>query len=215
MLTAFALAYVSLASTLLVAILSILLNQYRFDRGATLFRCYFLLAAITELILVWLRSERHNNMVVVNIFCLVQFTLIMLALASWPSARGARMFILTIGVLTAIVLGVFVYPSLNQSAFDPIGTAVQNLVLTIISGYMLIHLTRDRSEFLFMNYKFWFAVAVFIYFSVSATMFATANMLVENGTFLRKYTWVINSVLTLMANMCYVKGLLCLPMKRN
>jgi hypothetical protein len=211
----FTLAYVSIVTMILVALAALLLKNRSYDKGSLWFKTYFILAAITEVVLFILMKLKINSMPVANTFSIAQFFLLSTGMVFWVNRPGLRKVLQFITCLIALVLAIYVLGTLHKKVFDTFSITTENVLLMILSAVILVQLTGDSSQFLFKNHKFWFAVAVFLYFSVSAIVFATANFLLEDQVYLRRYTWVINLVMSIIANMLYLKGILCLPMKKN
>ncbi|MBL0340832.1 MAG: hypothetical protein IPP71_07865 [Bacteroidetes bacterium] len=118
-------------------------------------------------------------------------------------------------LLTFTILTIKVFSNIDSKEFDIPSLAIENSILLLISATVLVNLTGDTEQYLFKNYRFWMALAVFMYFSVSTIVFATGNFLLDDHVYLRRYTWIIHSILSMVANLLYIKGILCLPNKKK
>jgi hypothetical protein len=215
LLLSFTFAYVSIVTMVLVALAALLLKNREYDKGSLWFKTYFIVAAITDIVLFILMQTKTNSMPVANSFSVAQFFLLSTGIVFWVNRPGLRKVLQFATCLIALVLAIYVLGTLHKKVFDSFSITIENVLLMILSAVILIQLTGDSSQFLFKNHKFWFAVAVFLYFSVSAIVFATANFLIGDQIYLRRYTWIINVIMSILANILYLKGILCLPLKKN
>ncbi|HMT29605.1 MAG TPA: hypothetical protein PKD91_10030 [Bacteroidia bacterium] len=215
MLAILILAYTSMVTTIIVA-LFVYFNKYRiFDSGSSIFRVYFFIAAAVDILLFILQSMKIHNIAVMNLFSLAQFLLIALALNQWMKNELLKKTIRIFSLIAFSVLTVKILINIELKDFDTFSLAVENIILVICSSIVMINLTGDTRQYLFKNYRFWITLAVFIYFSVSTVVFATGNLLIDDHVYVRRYTWVINSIMSIVANSLYLKGILCLPIKKN
>ena len=155
-----------------------------------------------------------NNMHIGNLFFLTQCIILSLLLLLWIRSntfKNTLTILLSIVVLFGLIRFFFINPF---EKFDVISVTLESIVLVMVSGIALFYIGSETEILLFKNPKFWFATAIFIYFSVSIVIFCTANFLIDDKTHVRKYTWIINSLLTILTNIFYVTGLLCLQKKR-
>ncbi len=204
-----------MVTTIIVA-LFVYFNKYRiFDSGSSIFRVYFFIAAAVDILLFILQSMKIHNIAVMNLFSLAQFLLIALALNQWMKNELLKKTIRIFSLIAFSVLTVKILINIELKDFDTFSLAVENIILVICSSIVMINLTGDTRQYLFKNYRFWITLAVFIYFSVSTVVFATGNLLIDDHVYVRRYTWVINSIMSIVANSLYLKGILCLPIKKN
>lgn len=206
--------YISGFTTVMVALVALFTSKRYFDRGSNLMRIYIYIAAATEIIMFVYVMNNANNLQIANVFCLVQFFVVYLALTSWLPNNKIKLWLNIFLVFAMLLLTGYFISIFSYRYFDSFSSSIEGVMLAVLSAYVLYHLTGDHSDYLYRNYKFWFVVAVFIYFSVTSIVFATSNYVLKNSLFLRDYTWVINSFLTILANAFYIKGLLCLKKKK-
>ncbi|MBL0341324.1 MAG: hypothetical protein IPP71_10520 [Bacteroidetes bacterium] len=215
MLAILILAYTSMVTTIIVAIF-VYFNKYKiFDSGSRIFRIYFFIAAGVDILLFILQSLKIHNIAVMNLFSLAQFLLIALALNHWMKNELFKKILRISSLIAFSALTVKILVNIELKEFDTFSLAIENIILVICSSIVMINLTGDTRQYLFKNYRFWITLAVFIYFSVSTVVFATGNLLIDDHVYVRRYTWVINSIMSIIANSLYIKGILCLPIKKN
>lgn len=204
-----------MVTTIIVAIF-VYFNKYKiFDSGSRIFRIYFFIAAGVDILLFILQSLKIHNIAVMNLFSLAQFLLIALALNHWMKNELFKKILRISSLIAFSALTVKILVNIELKEFDTFSLAIENIILVICSSIVMINLTGDTRQYLFKNYRFWITLAVFIYFSVSTVVFATGNLLIDDHVYVRRYTWVINSIMSIIANSLYIKGILCLPIKKN
>lgn len=210
------LAYFSAVSTILLPpITSLIKLQFlKQNRVFHLFFYYFIFAAAIEL-LTWLMSLKQiNNILIGNVFFLLQCIILSLLLLNWIEDRNNKIIlkiILLLTVICALVRTVLFNPA---EELDNISISLEGIVLILISGFALFTVSAETEIPLLKNPKLWFCAAVFIYFSLNMAVFCTGNFLMEDRSPLRKYTWMINSVLTIISNIFYSIGILWSRPKR-
>jgi len=211
----YVLTYLSIGTMVLTAMVTLLLRNKFYDTGSNYFKIYFVIAAITDVTLGILQYNGMNNLQVANVFGVTQFFLLSMGLLSWYRNNELRRLMFLILALTALVLAIYVLGNLHKNTLDTYSMTIGNLMLVVLSALVLLQLTGDRTQFLIKNYRFWFAVSVFLYFTVSSVLLSTADILIDEHFYLRRYTWVLNSILSIVANSLFIKGILCLPLKRT
>lgn len=207
-------AQVSAICTLLIGLLILLFWHRANETGVKYFRYYFLLAAITDSVMTVYGWYGFNNMLVANLFCVFRFPLIALTFLPWMLSetyrRAGTLVIVIVSLLFAMVV---LTDDLNK--MNTVVITVQNLLFAMMAAMALFRVTGDHSRYLTDNHRFWFSVGVFLYFSVSSIVIATANVILDNQYALMHATWIINSVSAIVANLLYAKGILCLPVTKK
>jgi hypothetical protein len=200
---------------ILVAMTALLVKIREYDTGSKWFRYYFVIAMVTDITMMLMAEMRINSMPVANIFSVTQFFLICSGIQMWVTRTALQRTMQFFTCLIALVIAIYVLGTAHKKEFDVLTMAVENIILMTVAAIMLLQLSGDSSQYLINNHKFWFTVAVFLYFSVNTIVFSTGNLLVDDHVYLRRYTWVINSVMSIVANMLFMKGILCLPLKKT
>lgn len=199
---------------MLVALATLFIKNKAYDKGSVWFRYYFLIATAVELILLVTVEAKINNMIIANVFMLLQFYMLGMGILSWMHQGLMRRMIYFLLNLLSLVIAIYTMGTAHKKMMDSASSSVESIFLMILSALMLMQLTNDNTKYLIRNHKFWFTVAVFLYFSVMGVVIASANFIVDDKTYLRAYTWVINAVMSITVNLLYIKGILCLPAKR-
>jgi hypothetical protein len=212
--------YVSFASHL-SAILTVatgLLILYYWRRtalaGVSYLRYYFLLAALIEIVMYYYYYLGINNLALANVFCMLRYFPLAMTFVHWGLAKEWHRAGMAVNLVATLIFAGFILAGdlhrMNSSVFS-----LQNLLFAIMAALTLFRITGDYSRYLTENHRFWFSVGVFLYFSVGTVMFATANIMLDNQQVVGFYTWIINSIMTITANLLFIKGILCLPVTKR
>lgn len=214
---AFFLAYTSALTTIL---LPTTIGVFRFKYFKDIlvvkgFFYYFIVAALVELVTGIMGLQGINNLLISNIFFLVQCVFLTVLLLVWIQSPVFRYLIissLAIIVCIASVRLIFIH---SVSELDNVSMAIESIILILASGIGLLSTGTETTIPILRNYRFWFCSAIFLYFSLSIAVFCTSNIFLDGQIYLRHYTWVINLVLTIASNILFSTGLLCLPLKKT
>lgn len=180
------------------------------------FFIYFIVAAVADIALFLKFNDGKNNLPVINLFAFLQTVL--LAMGFYISARS-RAFRSLLSIALILITAMVLYRMVIQnvlSRFDSLSITIQGIFIMIIAGYTLLSLSKDLVMPLFKNPLFWISVSAFIYFTVNTAVFCTVNFKLDQkqGMLLMRYTWLINLVMSIVSNILYSIGLLCIQKKK-
>ena len=201
--------YLSLASILFPIIVGI--RKFALaDKAIKLFVFYLVLGLFADVICVVMARNKMNNLIVINLFALVQSFLLPVILLSWIQSRRFKIVMYTV---VAFLIAAFMYRFYSggeQREFDSILIPLQNLLFVILTIRVLI---ADTLETLPFNYKLWICGALFFNFSVSIVIFCTTNLMAIDTEFAQKFLWYLNSIINIITNILFAIGLLCIKPK--
>jgi hypothetical protein len=189
-------------------------NLIKKDKIYFLFFIFFLFSALVESVLFIMSLWRVNNVFLINLFFLFEFLIISFLILQWIPYPVFKK------ILLVAMCVVFIFCSLRLlfynlfTELDTVSSAFENIVLIVISGFLLYSVTSDTSIPLTQNPKFWIGGAVFTYFTVDIVVFCTDNLLTDTSISIRQAAWTINSILTIISNIFYSIGILCLRPKK-
>ncbi len=172
---------------------------------------YFLICLITEGIATTMSLKNMNNGLVGDIFYITEGIIL---LAFYYLVFGEKEFLIPV-----IIIGIaYLIYGVYTSAIDP-GPWVYNsnfragesLMIQALSAYALIRISKEEEVQLFSHPGFWISSGFFIYFSVNMAVFVSATFIMDGNIFLTKQTWVIHSIVNMLANIIFTFGLLCIP----
>ena len=169
-----------------------------------------ILSGVTDALSTTMAFYKIPNIDLINVFFVVQFTLLMLFLLSYYKHKLLLVCVYII-VLVIIACSVFeIHDNFNQFKIASRSISMQGLLITLLALYILLNKTLDAKKFLTQDHEFWFISAIVLYFSLSTVCFVTAEMPLHDSKFIRNFTWFINSISSIFSNILYLIGLRCL-----
>jgi hypothetical protein len=200
--------YVSTASGLF-PVIAFIYNYRYLDRIAKVIGVFFILSAVSDILLRLLQEWGvNNNYPVIHIFVIIN--IIFFGFIYYKAFFIKRLKIVTV-IMSVIALiitvyftkDILVYPSESNTA-----SSIIFIILSLIYFYQLL----SRQEFVHIEKQglFWFNAGVLFYFSVNIFLFMLFNQIPEHD---RPSYYIINSITNIIANLLYTTGLLCKPPK--
>lgn len=208
-------------------ILPISTGAIRFNSLTSHFKKFFyflIFSALFELLLFILYSQNIRNDWVVHLYSPVEFFFICLVLRSWnfnpkikqvinyivPAALGLWTLYFFLILFTATVKG---SPELFTKLFgasEPITSLIEAALLTAFSTLLLSNMYSQRNLIpLGENKKFWFSVAILIYFTGNMILNASLNIIVRLPKETMQNLWIIHSVFNFITYMFLAIAFLC------
>lgn len=208
-----AFALVSTLVTFLVAVQGFLKKE-SFTGNRIFFLLYFLIAAITEALTMFMFYKKWNNATEMNVFAILQLFLLAMALTPMLAIKMFKSFSY---ITLAIILAFSLYRLFlldGKIGIDLQTLAIQSVYMILLSGIILFKLSFEIEIPIFKNPDFWFTVAVFFFFLINSIVFSTTNFIATEENSAMESLWVINLLISILANLCYYKAIRCLPKAR-
>lgn len=203
------LSYLSLITTLFLAVYAAFSIKKQF-RAFLIFLFYFIIAGITDIIVYLFSLKGIPNILIINLFILVQFALLAVALIDSFSNRVLKLFFIPVCVTVIVISFCLMLNTDYYIQINSTGTAIQNLVLVIAAGILLIQELKHSAIDHNIQCYFWFSAGVFLYFAVTTIVYFTGEIELPDQHILRDFTWPVNLIATIIANCLYFKGIQCL-----
>ncbi len=89
--------------------------------------------------------------------------------------------------------------------FNTVTRPLNSLILIMVSLYTLHQFNKENIYSLFREPRFWIIVGVLVYFSGNILLFSMTNIVLES----HPGVWLLHSILNILANLCFTRGLLC------
>jgi hypothetical protein len=121
--------------------------------------------------------------------------------------------LLTVMVTIPIAIRTFYF--IPATEFDSISTTIESFLLFILSGMSLLNLSRSSQSLLLSDYRFWIVSSSLIYFCITIVVFSSGNIFLGKTSQLADFTWVLNIIFSIVANIMYFIGMLFLPAKKD
>lgn len=147
---------------------------------------------IIQVIMFYYSSQNMNNHFLSNYYLFINFILLSfffyhlfekLNSSKKLIVKYASLFI-TAGMILQYVLDFKMY-----FAFNPLGLLITSTVITLYAVFYLYELLNQKVAFLFTT------VGIFIYFSCSSVIFASASSIVSFNSEINLVIWNVNSIL--------------------
>ncbi len=173
---------------------------YRFhDRGMRILFYFFVVILIFNLINIALKLSGQNNLWVLHVYTLVEYTFIVIAVATWLDRSNRLLALVSIALFAAIWAGLKLYvESLQQ--FDNLSFGIESFLLMTVSITVLVRLM-DSSDSLLYDHRFYAVLGILIYFAGTITLFALRSIL---------YSWLIHSAVAFLASLFWTRAFWCL-----
>lgn len=200
------LAYCSSVIGILPGILSLILVK-RHSIELSVLKLYFIISALTEITTSLLAYYKMNNNVIADSFYLAEGILIGLYFYNLLHKQHRSLFVIA-GILYSLLALYTSLVSPGMEAYNSTLRTVESILMQILSGIGLIHITIRHSTHLVKNPHFWFTSALFIYFTVNITLFYSSYFLIKNSRSELLQIWTIHSIINIMANILFCIGLI-------
>jgi hypothetical protein len=165
---------------------------------------YLLLYAVwVEISNAWMASRGIYNLWQINIYTLVEFTLLLFVFNLWVKHVIMRWLSL-IGAIAFYLFWAFVFlQAKNLNVVNLPADITGSVVMLLASGFVVTTLSLETEQALFRNYKFIFGSASLIYFCVNTFLSYIFTLLVKNPGLLEGQIWNIHSVINIAVNIIY------------
>lgn len=193
--------YLSYLSDIVPFVFGLYLYRY-LDSDMKLLLSLFTIVLLVDAILFYMSFNQINNLWLLHIFTLIEYSFLILVFASWQkNAFLKRCLRLSIPLFALIWFASKLFlEGFNQ--IDNFTSSLESMLLVGVSAYTLYDLSKEYLFTIYKEYRFWVAGAVLIYFTGNQLFFALSNII---------NVWPLHSALNIIANLSYTLGFLCLP----
>jgi hypothetical protein len=179
----------------------------RLDRGLKILLSYFVIAALSDGLVLFLSFENIHNIWLFNVFILIDYGFLAFAFSYWQkSLTMERLLRLSIPVFVLVWLGAKVFHVESFDQMNSFSRSLESLLLIAISLSILSELHEESNFQARRSARFWIGTGVLIYFAGNLIIFATS----ETGTSLALLWW-IHATISIVANLCFAAGFLYSP----
>lgn len=196
------------------SILPALVGFFKFKSAGITFRLiifYFILCLIVEYSSIIMSFYKVNNNLMADFFYLAE-GLILIAFFYRIINEKEFYFPAIFLSFSYMIYGMYTtFIDPGPASYNSNFRTGESLILQAISAYSLIKISKKEDIQLTKDSTFWIASGIFIYFSVNLVIFFTATFLFEDKIYTMSKTWIIHSIINIIANIIFTFGLLCLP----
>lgn len=155
------------------------------------------------------------NIDLINIYYVIQFAVLMIYLLSHFRNKIVMVIGIVLGTLIVLYSINDIYYKFHQFKIATQAISMQGLLLSIFTLFILLKITLNAKSLLTHDPEFWFLSAMLLYFTLSTVCFVTAEMPLYDSKFIRNFTWLINSISSILSNVLYLIGLRCIKKHKN
>lgn len=206
-------AYISAISSILPFIAG-LIKFRSAGKTSRLIIFYFMICVIVECVSFYLTHNKTNNNLLADIFYMVEGLIL---ITFFYLIFNEKDFFYPAIILSVSYLGYGLYTTIfdpGPYAYNSNFRTGESLVIQALSAYSLIRYSKMENGNLLQNTEFWLSAGLFIYYSVNIAIFFTATFLVDESTYVMRKTWIIHSIVNILANLIFTFGLTCIPSKQ-
>lgn len=167
--------YISIISSLLPFLASMfLIEAFEKRRDLALLCLLFCLSAVSDVVLEVLFHMKIRSAWISHVYTLMEFLLVLNILLQWQKGRMTRYIRCAMPFYILIYLGLIVFgiEKLEPGTFNYISRPLALTIMIILVFHTLYALGNDVRKNLVMDSRFWFLIAMAIYFSSSTILFA-------------------------------------------
>lgn len=166
------------------------------------------------IVVSWLSIKGMNNLLLFNVFTLVELTLFGWVFHKVFESRSMKTLI-TVGVLACVAFAVInLFFLQGHSAINSYSMALESTLLTLLALLFYYKTFREEKVQRLERYPlFWLSSGVLIYFAGNLFLFLFSNYVLTESDSLGRAEWGIHSVLNITANLIYTAAFWVIPQK--
>ena len=202
------LAYVYGASTLVPAVAG--LSRFRvLQRPLRILAVLSVLACFTEVIEYLVARWNHYNAFISSYYEFFEYSMLLGVYFTSVGKKRTRAIIIALELIFAVVWLIEVPTFYNPRAVTADVQTVSRILLIVASLVILQSILDQSSNRLMDLALFWVASGVILYSTGTLMVFSLANRLLKLGLPYFEMAWRINWLLSITANLFYVRAFLC------
>ena len=211
----FVFPYASLFSQILVAC-AVIYTRTRLVAEMRTLALYTILSTAIGIFQLVLALNRIDNQWTFQLFCPIQFILLMTVFHSWNRRSFVDKYFLFSSVVYALgwILGIIVSGSLENT--NTYADPISGVILILAATYTLLRIERIEGTSLLDMPSFWVSSAVIIYFGgtiVLSSLNAPLLRLFKTSPEPTRLAWSTQSIANVIGNILYIRAFLCLRLK--
>jgi hypothetical protein len=188
----------------------------KLSNNLKLFVFFFIFSALTDLIVLLLSLKHQSNIVVINIYNLVEMLFLLYLYNSISNSPGFRNALKAIAFLYCVLWFSENLLFNSLKSFHPLDDGVKGFIFIFFSIWLLLLLANDIRIPLTHNYRFWLVFAFLLYFSTTIIVYLTSTWFISfENVMAMHYTWFIHSAVTILTNILATYGIICFYQRKN
>lgn len=174
---------------------------------------YFAVSFVLTVIQLLLALNGINNLWIYQFFCPVQFVLLAFVFFRWNENSFVGIFIRYSVPTFVLAWCVSAFLVANPAATLTYADPISAVVLILVSSYTLVRLDRLEGSSVLDVPAFWISAATIAYFGGTLVFSALSISLLRASIQTMQIAWSTQSVVSILANLVYAGGFLCLRRK--
>lgn len=179
-------------------------------REKLIFFLFVVASVVIEIIGMYLASHHTNNLWLIHIYNLIEFTLLMMIYARWQE-NGLWQRLLYFSIILFAIFWI-VSKWTIEGFFEPsqYTRTVSSVIFIPVASIMLINLMREEGMVIHRDYRFWISAGVLLNFAGNIMLFLyngpISNLRIEEWVPI----WTIHWIISIAVNLFYMGGFLCM-----
>jgi len=206
-------AYITDSLSALSVLLPLLASIFFYklsNQDLRIFTFFIFLSSLSSLIVMVLAMNKINNLLFFHIFTLVEYCFLIFIFSMWVKNSYIKLVLRwSIPVFVLVWLGLIISGVENTNEFPNSMRSISNVILTLVSVYILVQLLEWGEHSILRNYKFWISFGVLISYPATSIIFLLNDMELIN------YVWTIHPILDIVTNICYACAFFCISPRWN
>jgi hypothetical protein len=166
----------------------------------------FIVSTVIEIVSFATSYYRVNNLWLINSYNIIEGFIFFYICGRWFQSQKIFRAVM---ILFAVYAGFWFYTTFISAGFFEFNEkekTLKGILLILITGSLLLRISKEDTVFISQDYRFWFVAAILIYFSVGVVIFSTANLILEDNIKAMYYSWNVHSVINIICNLLFAYG---------
>ncbi len=174
---------------------------------------YFVLCSLVTIVQLLLALKSISNLWTAQLFCPIQFALLMYVFYAWNRQSTAGKLILY--AIPVFVVGWCLSAFWISNPADTLTYAdpVSAVALILVASYTILSIDREESPSVTDLPQFWVSAATIIFFGGTLIFSSLQVSLLRASILTMQLAWATQAVVNVLANLIYAGGFLCLRRK--
>ncbi len=179
---------------LLIAVIGSLRNVRRMHRVSWLFLGYLIIALGTDLLCRFVGFFAENNLIIIPLFGILEVSVFYIFYVRFWKVTHPLFLSIYIAIIGFAIFELCLIHKTDSANFQAYSKVLGNLLIIIMS--FSISFKQISSEVVHRSATLVFNHIIFVYFSILVVLFIPINFLVNAGSDLIFYFWLINIIAT-------------------
>jgi hypothetical protein len=185
---------------------------FRWKRSSSpqrLLTILLLVTTLADMIEVWLYLHKTNNLWVSHLYDVIECVFFLSIFYLWKQKILHKRILLFIGVSFLILWLASKFSFEPFIRDDTYTAAIAKIIEISMAIWILFDVLHDPYSIVRNDERTWISFGIIIYSAGSILLFALLDTMIYNSPGLVKPLWIINWVISIVATLCYARGIWC------